>query len=842
MKRLLGTAVLALGATAALMAQGNNVSVYIAKDIAGVLPPVSAATTNSLFIQIPEIILADKNGNVYITDTGGHRVWKVDSSGKVTLVIGTGVFGGPTSGRAANTQAVGEPSGLALDPDGNLYITDRNNARIYKIDTAGVVTIFAGLNGQGRYVGDGRLASQSEVNGPRGIVYNPLDNSLLFADTGDQRIRKIDLKTGIITTVAGRTTSGSATASCTFSATENCGDGGLATLARLNAPEGVAVDQFGDIFIADTGNNRIRMVAAGTGIITTVAGRILTNRELGLDDNGNPVKNPQTGSNFSAASAPFPNSCGTSQGNANSVRVGVVAPCAPVGDGRDPLQAVLATPRQIVVDSLGNVFIADSANVRIRELVANPISQGNPTFPGFSSIVTVVGTGSSGNAGDGGNAKFASVSSGLSGLSLDALGRLFFTDRSNNRARVFDTTTGLVTSFAGAATFNGDQGALQTMFNAPTGIAVDQAGNIYVADSGNNIIRKIDTNNVVTTIAGVKGGGGGGDNSSENIDPLTAALSNPTGLWVDPSGTTLYFADTGSNRVRRISGGTINTVAGCVFTRQTSSSSLAQNCNFTADGLPATVTKINLSGGTTQNTKRFTGVAVDKNGTLYFSQSGDNVLRKLLSDGTLVTIAGQFGASGLGGDGGQAVNAFLSNPTGIAVDNDGNIIFADTANFAAHIISKGIMYPLAGEPGNNSNDNETSNNQGGVSAPAWAMRWRAIQGVAVDNKGNAFLNDTSNNKVDRIPYAPPAACTPATGVTCPANSQQYAPYRVLGNEGNTANDFVFDYTAPASATALGHTVQLSFPTGVAVDSKGNVFVTDTANNLIREAVAPAPAK
>ena len=836
MKRLLGTAVLALGATTVLLAQGNNVSVYTTKDVAGVLPPTAAATPNSLFIQVPDAILADKNGNVYITDTGGHRVWKVDASGKVSVVIGTGAFGGPSVGKAANTQPIGSPSGLALDADGNLYITDRNNARIYKIDTAGVVTIMVGLAGQGRYVGDGRPASQAEVNGPRGIVYNPVDNSLLFADTGNQRIRKIDLKSTIISTVAGSTASGSATG------TGFGGDGGLATQARLNAPEGVAVNSFGDIIIADTGNARIRMVSAATGIITTVAGRDLTNREKGLDDNGNPVKNPATGSNFSAQSTPYPNSCGTSQGNGNTTRVGVVAPCAPVGDGRDPLQALLATPRQIVVDSSNNVIFVDSANVRIRELVANPVPAGTNAFAGFSGIVSIVGTGSSGNAGDGGNAKFATVSNGISGLSLDTLGRLYFTDRSNNRARVYDTTTGLVTAFAGAASFNGDQDALKTMFSSPTGIGVDAAGNLYVSDSGNNLIRKIDTAGQVTTIAGIKGGGGGGDASSENIDPLTAALNNPTGIWVDPSGTNIYFADVGSNRVRRISGGTINTVAGCVYTRLTPSSSPAQNCNFTADGLPATVTKINLSGGTTQNTKRFAGVALDSKGALYFAQSGDQVLRKLQSDGTLVTVAGQFGVSGLGGDGGNAVNMFISSPTGIAVDNDGNIVFAEGANFAAHLISKGIVYPLAGEPGNSSNDNETSNNQSGVSAPAWAMRWRVIQGVAVDNTGNAFLADTSNNKVNRIPYAAPAACTPATGKTCPANSQQFAPYRVLGNEGNTANDFVFDYSAPASASALASTVQLSFPSGVAVDSKGNVFVTDCANNLIREAVAPAPAK
>jgi sugar lactone lactonase YvrE len=396
-----------------------------------------------------------------------------------------------------------------------------------------------------------------------------------------------------------------------------------------------------------------------------------------------------------------------------------------------------------------------------------------------------------------------------------------------------------VTAFAGASTFNGDQAALLTMFSGPTGIAVDQSGNIYVADSGNNLIRKIGTDNQVVTIAGQKSGG---DATSENIDPLTAALNNPTGLWVDLSGTTIYFADTGTNRIRRISGGTINTVAGCVYTRLTTSASPAQNCNFTADGLPATVTRINLSGGTTQNTKRFTGVTLDSKGVLYFSQSGDNVIRKLNSDGTLVTIAGQFGVAGLGGYGGKAVNMFISNPTGIAVDNDGNIIFADTANFAAHIISNGIVYPLAGEPGNNDSATETTGAVNNVAAPSWLFRWRAIQGVAVDNKGNVFLADASNNKVDRIPYAVPAACVPAEGKTCPANSTQFAAYRVIGNLSNTANEFVFDYSAPANAAALGHTVQLSFPTGVAVDTKGNVFVTDSANNLVREAVAPAPAQ
>jgi trimeric autotransporter adhesin len=354
------------------------------------------------------------------------------------------------------------------------------------------------------------------------------------------------------------------------------------------------------------------------------------------------------------------------------------------------------------------------------------------------------------------------------------------------------------------------------MFNNPTGIAQDAAGNTYVADTSNNIIRKIDTACNVTTIAGIlprnSTGANVGDANAEGIDALSAVLNQPTGIAVDPSGTVIVYSDIGSNRIRKITNGTVTTIAGCVATRLTPTSGFAQNCNLTSDGLPATLVKLNLSGGTTQNTKRFAGVAMDSKGVIYFTEPGNQVVRKLNLDGTLTTIAGQYGTAGNGGDGGPAVAMFLSNPTGIAVDNTGVVFVADTANFAAHIITKdGIALALAGQPG-----------------------------ASADNKGNVFLADTSNNKIDRIPYATPAACFDAKG--CPANSTPFADYRVAGNLSNTAGDFVFDYSAPASATAAASTVQLSFPTGVYVDSKGNVWFTDSANNLIREAVAPAPSK
>ena len=144
-----------------------------------------------------------------------------------------------------------------------------------------------------------------------------------------------------------------------------------------------------------------------------------------------------------------------------------------------------------------------------------------------------------------------------------------------------------------------------------------------------------------------------------------------------------------------------------------------------------------------------------------------------------------------------------------------------------------------------------ANSAGGVPASAWDIRFRAIQGAAVDYNGNVYLADSSNNKIDRIPYAAPAACVDASGAlvptgwplataipkACTANNLPFVAYRVAGNAGNSAADFIFDYTAPATTSAVASTVQLSFPTGLAVDSKGNVFFADCANNLIREAIA-----
>jgi sugar lactone lactonase YvrE len=751
MKRLLIITALFCAATAVVSAQG-----YTIKTFAGELPPTTAPTRpNNIFLALPDSVLSDVGGNVYMTDTNSHKVWKIDAAGKVTLVIGTGATGTPANGKAANTQPINQPAGLAVDAKGNLYVSDRGSHRIFQIDSAGVVTKIAGV-GSGRFTGDGRPANFAELNSPRGMTVGP-DGNLYVADTSNQRIRKIDLTSGVILTVAGSSTSAGF-----------AGDGGKAVLARLSAPEGVAFDPDGNMLIADTGNNRIRQVDSH-GIIATIAGRDLTNKEKGLDDSGQPVKNPAGSGNLKAAAAPFPASC-------PKPKPGVTDPCAAVGDGKDPLQALLAAPSGIIVDTAGNIFFSDRNNHRIREINA-----------ATGAIQTVVGTGSSGNGGDGNLGQRATVNN-PNGLSFDASAVLYFTDRSNNRVRKFDTTAGIVGTVAGANPFNGDQAALQTLFSTPTGIVADALGNVYVADSGNNRVRKIDKSGQVTTIAG-----GGNDSKNEGIEATSAALNNPAGIVVDPSGTEIYVVDTGNNRIRRITTGLITTVAG--------------GGAFSADGLPATSVKLNLNSSASGNSRKFPSVALDGKGNVFFTEPGNSVVRKLQADGTLVTVAGVYGTSGAEGDGGPANLALFNNPTAIAVDADGNIYVSDTGNHTVRVITGGVILPLAGETGASSNDGESA------TSPAYTYRWRLPMGLALDAAGNLYVADSGNNKVDQVKLSTLIAT------------------RIGGNNSNGNGEFAFNFAGEDTSTVGNE--QLSYPTGIAVDSKGVVYFTDAANNLIR---------
>src|SRR5207302_624534 len=337
---------------------------------------------------------------------------------------------------------------------GNLFIADAGNERIRRVDaTTGIITTVAG-NGTAGFSGDGGPATSAELSGPTGIALDSRGN-VFIADSGNARIRRVDAATRIITTVAGN-------GGFRFS-----GDGGPATAAGLGFPQGVAVDAGGNLFIADTVNPRIRHVDAATRIITTAAG------------NG---------------------------------------PATFRGDGGPATSAELFTPVGIAVDSSGNLFIAEGNNNRIRRVDA-----------ATGIITTVAGNGILGFSGDGGPATSAELFL-PSGLAVDRVGNLFIADTHNHRIRRVNAATRLITTVAGNGTagFSGDGGpATAAELALPQAVAVDAAGNLFIADTLNERIRRVDaTTGIITTVAGNGTAGSIGDGG-----PATSAgLFHPAGL------------------------------------------------------------------------------------------------------------------------------------------------------------------------------------------------------------------------------------------------------------------------------------------------------------------------
>jgi sugar lactone lactonase YvrE len=326
---------------------------------------------------------------------------------------------------------------------------------------------------------------------PAAVAFDAVGN-LYFAETGNNVVRKVT-PGGVITTVAGDGVQGFG------------GDNGMATAAELDSPTGVAVDAVGNLYIADSHNQRVREVAAATGAIATIAG---------------------TGvAGFS-------------------------------GDGGAATSARLDLPTALALDAAGNVYVADTENHRVRRIAA-----------GTGAITTVAGNGVEGYAGDGGAATAASIDS-PNGVALDAAGNLYIADTHNGRVREVSAATGVIRTIAGTGVvagnvqaFGGDNGAATAAGLAlPRGLTMDAAGNLYFADSANHRIRRISTTGVITTVAGQGSEGFAGDSGAA----VTASLDSPQSVAVSPAGQ-LTLADTGNQRVRQLDAQTtpdIHTIAG----------------------------------------------------------------------------------------------------------------------------------------------------------------------------------------------------------------------------------------------------------------------------------------
>jgi sugar lactone lactonase YvrE len=550
-------------------------------------------------------------------------------------------------------------------------VSDEGNCRIRKISAKGIITTVAGTGICG-YSGDGGPAKSAMIRFPIGLVFDGKGN-LLFSDVGNSRIRKISTS-GTITTIAGNGTSGYS------------GDGGLAIRASLANPQGISVDPLGNLYIADSSNYVIRMVDTA-GIIHTVAG----NHTRGFSGDGGPATSAQI-----------------------SAAVGVLA------------------------DGSGSFYIADGNNQRVRKVDST------------GTITTYAGNGQSGNGGNGGPATSASIGY-LQGL-LFGGGKLYIGTAGN--VWEVDVTTQVINLVAGNVNgnpgFSGDgQVALSTSFSYPLGMAFDAGGNLLIVDSGNDRVRKIDASQVVTTIAGGYIGDG---------HPAVSASLLPGfyggHIAFDPAGN-LYIADTSENRVRKASTtGIISTLAGTGITGYSgdggpaSAATLNSPSGVAADGLGNVfiadlnnvIRKVDSAGTiiTLSNTPA-NALAVDASGNVYAAGLFSDVIWKVTPDGSATVVAGVKNELGYNGDGIPATQAWLFFPAGIAVDNAGNLYIADWLNNRIRKVdTNGIISTVAG--------NGMLGYSGDGGPATAAMLWGPLD-VSVDAKGNIYLADTGNYRV-----------------------------------------------------------------------------------------------
>jgi sugar lactone lactonase YvrE len=450
-------------------------------------PPTTAELFN------PTGVAVDGSGNIFIADTGNSRVREV-SGGVINTVAGTGVAAFSGDGGPAISARLASPQRVFVDSSGNLYISDATE-RIREV-VGGIINTVAG-NGIFGFTGDGGAATSAEIASPLSISVDGSGN-IFFSNLSG--IREVLHASGNIITVIGNSAFGYS------------GDNGPAASAQLFAPEGVAVDSFGNVFFADAGNYRIREVVASTGIIQTVAG----NGTAGFSGDGGPATSAQ------------------------------IQP----GEG-------------LAVDSSGNIFFVDRpaagliTSCRIREVVA---STGN--------IRTVAGNGNCVNSGDGGPATSAGL--GLpDGLSVDQSGRIFITQVSSPRVRMVTAVGGTITTVAGNGTigFSGDSGpATSAALNNPTGVYAN--GVLFIADDGNARVRETFVGGTISTIAGNGISGYTGDGG-----PATSAEIVPLGISGDNFGDIFI---SGGNVIRGVTSGIIQTVAGVGYP------------GFAGDGGPAT--------------------------------------------------------------------------------------------------------------------------------------------------------------------------------------------------------------------------------------------------------------
>ncbi len=638
-----------------------------------------SATSVNIFS--PNRVAFDAAGNLYFTEIYYHRVFKVGAAGTLTAVGGNGdsVFAG--EGGLATAAALPDPAGIAVDAAGNLYVG--TNFRLCKI-SGGMLTTIAGTGDQG-YSGDGGPARSAKIHTPEGIAIDTSGN-IFFSDTESSVVRRIG-NDGIITTVAGTGTPG------------YNGDNLPGTSAQLSTPEGLAFDAAGNLYIADYLNNRVRMLKPN-GAISTFAGtgepgtggstgfardaRLFHPAGVAVDSTGNVFIADLANHLLKKVSANgMMDSSSTNLNSIGDVAVSpagwiaapdflqqvinrivwgsttvTVSPVAGVirtvalGDRGRATGAYFVDPSGILADPAGNWYVADFGDHRLRKIAVD------------QTITTAAGTGVFGQSADG-RAATASDIAQPSALAADSSGNIYFNSACEIRVLLKNSGTLNTVAGGGVCGYQGDNvPALNAQLQFPQGLAADGAGMLYIADTYNNRIRRLNLgSSIVTTIAGNGQRGYAGNGT----DALQAKMDYPVGLAADSKGN-VYFADQNNHRVRKIAGGIVSDFAGTGV------------CDNPSDG-PAASSPLCYP----------TGVALDAAGNVYIADSAH--ISRVAPDGRLTTLAGN-GWWEIGGEGEPALSTAIS-PFYVALDAKGRVCFSDWANIRIRCLDAAPTPPVA---------------------------------------------------------------------------------------------------------------------------------------------------
>ncbi len=757
---------------------------------------VNGTGTGAQF-NVPEAIGIDSSGNLFVGDTGNNVIRKITPAGVVTT------FAGSTSGTAGSSDGTGTAArfnglqGLTIDGSNNIWVADSNNNTIRKVTSSAVVTTFAGSGTAGSANGTGTAA---QFDWPQGVAVDSSGN-IWVADTNNNMIRKIT-PGRVVTTLAGSGSSGALD--------------GLSTAARFSGPRGLAIDAAGIIYVADSGNNLIRTVDS-SGYVVTVAGsgsagetdgtataatfNFPNDVEVGPDGNiyvtdnvGNKVRRiapvsggaqvtwtapsangGQSPTSYTVTSSPGGITCtssttlctvsGLTNGTAYTFTVkatngtGTSAassasntftpfapPGAPTGVSATPGDSATAVSWSAPSSNGGSAITSYTAtassgqtcttaatsctitgltnNVAVTVTVAatnaygtgassSPVSvtpgivPNAPTNVVAGRVAAVTTLAGSGSASYGNGTGTAASFNQPNNLTIDSSGNIYIADTLNNRIRKV-TAAGVVTNFAGNGTagyVNGSGSSAE--FDGPQGVTVDSSGNVYVADTNNNRIRKITSGGSVSTLSG------NGTAGLVNGSSFSAEFNAPNGLGIDSSGN-VYVADTNSNAIRKVtSSGTASTLAG----------------SSTAGYQDATGTSARFSGPQ--------GLVVNSSGTVYVADTNNNRIRKVTSAGVVTTVAGSGGA---GTDDGLTTAAEINQPKGLALDPGGTLYVADSANSLIRMVnSSGYVSTVAGSGSATEADGTGAN-----------ASFNYTVDMAIGSDGKIYVDDSNGNTVRQL--------------------------------------------------------------------------------------------